>query len=88
MFSSVYSVNKIEGLQERALRFWHGDFDASYELLLAKEEAFTMNVNRLRTLCVKICKTLNRSHPDPEQREKINFKFSFSHFFVVPKNFL
>ena len=31
---------------------------------------------------------VNPFHPEPEQIGKINFKFLFSHFFVVPKNVL
>ena len=37
MFSSAQSVNKIENLQKRALRFWYDVFEASYEDLLSKE---------------------------------------------------
>ena len=59
MFSSAQSVNKIENLQKRALRFLYDDFEASYQDLLSKGGKSTMNVRRLRTLCVEIYKTLN-----------------------------
>ena len=36
MFSSTQSLNKIENLQNRALRFLYDDFEASYEDLLPK----------------------------------------------------
>ena len=36
MFSSTKSLNKIENLQNRALRFLYDDFEASYEDLLPK----------------------------------------------------
>ena len=58
MFSSAQSVNKIENLQKRALPFLYDDFDASYEGLLSKGGKSTMNIRRLRTLCVEIYKTL------------------------------
>ena len=63
MFSSAQSVNKIEGLQKRALRFLYDDFEASYEELLSKAGKSTMNVKRLKTLCVEIYKTLNDLNP-------------------------
>ena len=63
MFSSAQSVNKIENLQKRALRFLYDDFEASYEDLLSKGGKSTMNVRRLRTLCVEIYKTLNDLNP-------------------------
>ena len=38
-------------------------FEASYEDLLSKGGKSKMNVRRLRTLCVKIYKTLNDLNP-------------------------
>ena len=63
MFSSAQSVNKIENLQKRALRFLCDDFEASYEDLLSKRGKSTMIVRRLRTLCVEIFKALNDLNP-------------------------
>ena len=51
-------------MQKRALSLLHGDFEASYEDLLLKGGKFTMNVRRLRTLCVEIYKTLNDLNPN------------------------
>ena len=59
MFSSTPSLNKPGNLQKRALRFSYDDFEASYENLQAKGGKSKMNVRRLKTLCVEICKTLN-----------------------------
>ena len=63
MFSSAQSVNKIENLQKQALRFLYDDFEAPYEDLLSKGGKSTMNVRRLRTLCVEIYKTFNDLNP-------------------------
>ena len=63
MFSSTQSLNKIENLQKRALRFLYDDFEASYKDLLSKGRKSKMNVRRLRTLCVEIYKTLNDLNP-------------------------
>ena len=63
MFSSTQSLNNIENLQKRALRFLHADFVASYEDLLSKERKSKINVRRMRILCAKIYKTLNDLNP-------------------------
>ena len=58
MFSSTQSLNKIESLQKRALRFIYDDFEASYEDLLSKGGKSKIHVTRLRTLCVDGYKSL------------------------------
>ena len=63
IFSSTPSVNKIEGLQKRALRFSYYDFNASYDNLLSKGGKSKMNVNRWRALCAEIYKILNNLNP-------------------------
>ena len=64
MFSNATSLKKIENLQKRALRFLYNNYQLTYEELLDKANSSTMNVKRLRFLCVEIYKTisnLNRS---------------------------
>ena len=63
MFSSTQSLNKIENLQKRALRFLYDGFKASYEDLRLKGGKSKMNVRRLRTLYVEIYKALNDLNP-------------------------
>ena len=58
MFSSAKSLNKVESLQKRVLRFLYDNYDSSYESLLKLAGRNTMNVNRLRSLCIEIFKTL------------------------------
>ena len=74
MFSSAQSVNKIENLQQRALCFLYDDFEASYEEILSKGGKSTMNVRRLRTLCViyRTLKDLNLSFMNNIFKLKIN----------------
>ena len=62
MFSSAKSLNKVESLQKRALRFLYDNYDSSYESIL-KIGKSTMNVNRLKSLCIEIFKTLNNINP-------------------------
>ena len=52
MFSSTKSLNKVESLQKRALRFLYDNYDSSYESLLNLAGKSTMNVTRLRSLCI------------------------------------
>ena len=57
-FSSAKSLQKIEQLQERALRFLYNDHTSSYNDLLLKSDKGTMLVARQRTLCIEIFKTV------------------------------
>ena len=50
-------------IQERLLRFQFDDFTSTYEELLRQAEKSTMLVNRLKTLCQEIYKTLNDQNP-------------------------
>ena len=59
MFSSTSSLKKIENFQKRALRFLCNNYEISYEELLLKSDRATMNVNRLRILCMELYKTNN-----------------------------
>ena len=63
MFSSAKSLNKVESLQKRALRFLYDNYDSSVESILKLAGKSTMNVNRLRSLSIKISKTLNNINP-------------------------
>ena len=62
-FSSAQSLNKIENLQKRTLRFLLNDYDSTYEDLLEKSDYPNMNLRRQRTLCIEIYKTLNILNP-------------------------
>ena len=42
MFSSAKSLNKIESLQKRALRYLCSDYESPYDTLLAKSGKVTM----------------------------------------------
>ena len=64
VFSSSKSMEKIEKIQERALRFLYDDYNSSYVELLVKSEKCTMHVNRLRYLCIEIFKTLKQLNPE------------------------
>ena len=56
MFSSAKSLKKVASLQKIALRFLYDNCDSSYESLLKLARKSTMNVIRLRSLCIEILK--------------------------------
>ena len=62
-FSSAKSLEKIEKIQERALRYLYNDHLSSYSELLEKSERSTMHVSHLRVLCIDIFKTLVQLNP-------------------------
>ena len=61
--SSAKSLNKVENLQKRALRFLQNDYHSSYETLLHKSGKTTVNVQNLRNLCKEIFKSLSNLNP-------------------------
>ena len=63
MFSSTKSLNKVESLQKRTLRFLYEGYVSSYEELLQKAGKVTMKVNRLRSFCIKTYKSINNTNP-------------------------
>ena len=64
MFLHKKSLNKIESLHKRALRFLLNDYENSYKELLEKSGKCNMNLQRIRSLCIEIYKTINRLNPD------------------------
>ncbi len=62
-FSSSKSLQKIEQLQERALRFLYNDHTSSYNNLLLKSDKCTMLIARQRILCIEIFKTVKQLNP-------------------------
>ena len=62
-FSSSKSLQKLERIQERALRFLYNDHKSSYDDLLIRSRKCTMQVARQRTLCIEIFKTIKNFNP-------------------------
>ena len=62
-FSSAKSLLKVEKIQKRALSFLHDDTETSYENLLSKTNKNFMNINRLRSLCIEVFKTIDDLNP-------------------------
>ena len=71
-FSSSKSIQKIECIQKRALRFLLDDNDSSYEELLVNTNNHFVSVKRLKVLCTEIYKTLKNLNP-PYMRDIFQF---------------
>ena len=63
MFSSAKSLNKIESLQKRALRYLYSDYESPYDTILAKSCKATMKQRRSRSPFVEIYKSINSINP-------------------------
>ena len=53
-FCSAKNLHKMEHIQERALRFIYSDHSSSYNELLEKYGAGTLELNHLRVMCTEI----------------------------------
>ena len=61
-FCSSKSLNKIENIQKRALRYLHNDCISDYDNL-KKSEQCTVEVKRLGILALEIFKVINKQSP-------------------------
>ena len=61
--SFLKSLKKVEDIQKRAPRFLHDDNESSYEQLLIQTGKNSMNVKRLKSLCIELFKTINNMNP-------------------------
>ena len=64
MFSHKKSLNKIESLHKRALRFLLNDYENSNEKMLEKSGKCNMNLRQIRFLRIEIYKAINSVNPD------------------------
>ena len=63
MLSHKKSLDKIESLHKRALRFLLNDYVSSFEQLLEKSGECNMNILRLGFPCIELYKTFNDLNP-------------------------
>ena len=55
-FTLAKQINKIEKIQERALRYISDDYDSNYQQLLENNKFISMKVKMKQTLCTEIFK--------------------------------
>ena len=84
-FSSSKSLQKIEKIQERPLRFLYNEHTSSYDDLLLKSNKCTMLVARQRILCIEIFKTVKQLNPPFMQNI---FRLRSSHYSLRNPNSL
>ena len=63
-FCSERNTNKIEKLQERALRFIYDDNTSSYDTLLEQSKLPSLKIRRMRTMALETYKIVNKSSPE------------------------
>ena len=63
MFTSKYSLSKLEGIQKRALRFVLDDYTSDYVELLDKANVPGMKIMALRYLAIEVYKCINGINP-------------------------
>ena len=64
MFTSKSSLNRLEDIQRRALRFVLCDYDSCYENLLAAASVPGIRINLLRCLAIEVFKCVNGLNPE------------------------
>ena len=53
----------MEQIQERILRFVHADYSPSYATSLLKSKSCTLELRRVRSICIEVYKALNNIGP-------------------------
>ena len=62
-YHSVTNTNKVERIQERALRFIYDDHSSSYEDLLSKSNLPSLKLRRIRFIALETFKILHKESP-------------------------
>ena len=78
-FCSVASTNKMEKIQERALRFIYNDFQSSTEALLSLSDTSPLHIKRMKLMACEAYKIINDLSPT-YIRDLINVKVSQYNF--------
>ena len=76
-FTSAKQINKIEKIQERALRYISDDYDSHYQQLRENNRFVSMEIKTKQTLCTEIFKTLTYLNP-PYVKELKKNSFSYN----------
>ena len=88
-FCSKTNTQKLEKIQERALRFIYEDYESSYDQLLIIAKVPSLHVRRMRTMAVETFKILYKLAP-PCLNDLVNFKnnkysFRYSNIVDIPR---
>ena len=72
-FCSASSTNKIEKIQERALRFINNDFTSSLQVLLTSKNTLPLHVRRMKQMASEVYKIVNDITP-AYMKDLVNIK--------------
>ena len=78
-FCSTASTNKLEKVQERALRFINNDYSSSLKKLLSQTKTEPLHVKRLKMMACEVFKIVNKLSPEYIQ-DMISIKTSSYNF--------
>ena len=78
-FCSIASTNKLEKVQERALRFINNDYSSSLKKLLSQTKTEPLHVIRLKLMACEVFKIVNKLSPEYIQ-DMISIKTSTYNF--------
>ena len=87
-FCSKENINRMEKIQERALRFVYEDYSSSYNELLSKIKLPILHVRRMRTMAIETFNIVNKLSPpvlhDLLQRRDSKYNFRYSNILKIP----
>ena len=87
-FCSKASTDKLEKLQNRALRIVFNEYTSSYESLLSKRNLSTLHMNRLRCIATEIYKCINNITPeylrDLVEVKQAKYSFRYENTIRIP----
>ena len=88
-FCSKTSTNKMEKIQERALRFIFDDQNSSYDELLHKANLPSLEIRRLRTMSIECFKIIHDLSPpclsNLVSRRESTYSFRYTNILDIPR---
>ena len=89
MFYSRITNNKINRLQERALRFVYDDYLSSFDELLELDNSFTVHHYNIQTLCIELYKVYNNLSQtvfsELFTRNDVSYNLRSQSDFIIPR---
>ena len=90
MFTGKKSLDRIEDIQKRALRFVLNDYQSNYQDLLNKSEATGIKIMTLRLLAIEVYKCVNNLNPkylnEMFTKKKCSYDFRDNSILERPKS--
>ena len=88
-FTSEGNTNKIERIQERALRFIYNDQSSSYEILLQNSKFTSLKIRRMRSMALEAYKLYHKQGPvylhDLLVHKSSKYAFRYENTVTIPR---